>query len=170
MSISTVFEALACQPDPTSFCHIIFCYDCIVPNHPQPNLNFKWDLSFPEMFTTPIHPTSMVALVMRPHDLYTFPYMKVSIIFSVSFFEILFQDSGNSHNVIEANYTYWRVTILSGVYNDMLYFMLVLKFKVSLDGCIIPFTLELYSPQIVYMYFVLKMKVTHFNLRLVPLR
>jgi hypothetical protein len=69
---------------------------------------------------------------MRQHDLYTFPYMKVSIIFSVSFKKIHFQDSGISHNVIEANYTYWRVSILSGVCNDMLYFMLGLKFKVPL--------------------------------------
>jgi hypothetical protein len=69
----------------------------------------------------------LLALIMRQYDLYTFPYMKVSIIFSVSFFfEIHFQDSGNSHNVIEANYTYWRVSILSEVCNDMLYFMLVL--------------------------------------------
>jgi hypothetical protein len=37
--------------------------------------------------------------------------------------------------VLEANYTYWRVSILSGVCNDMLYFMLVLKFKfLSIDA------------------------------------
>jgi hypothetical protein len=92
-------------------------------------------------------------------------------------FEIDFQDSGNSHNVIEANYTYWRVSILNGVCNDMLYFMLVLKFKVPLDECIVhegayfpPFTLELHSPRIFYMYFVLKMEATRFNLHPVPLR
>jgi hypothetical protein len=55
-------------------------------------------------------------------------------------------------------------------------FILVLKFIVSLDGCIVhegayfpPFTLELHYPQIFYLYFVLKMKVTRFNLRTVPL-
>jgi hypothetical protein len=49
--------------------------------------------------------------------------MKVSLIFSVSIFlEIHFQDSWNSHNVIEAKYTYRRVNILTEVYNDMLYF------------------------------------------------
>jgi hypothetical protein len=51
-------------------------------------------------------------------------YMKVNIIFSVSifFWEMHFQYSWNSHNVIETKYTYRRVNILAGVCNDMLYF------------------------------------------------
>jgi hypothetical protein len=60
---------------------------------------------------------------MRSHDLYTSIYVGEHHIECFNFvLEIHFQDSWNSHNLIEAKYTYRRASIVTGICNDMLYF------------------------------------------------